>query len=274
MNKIFFTFLLFISSLAWSQTVPTDSIATNIVPSIVDTVKIKKPAPLVWDTLSYSAEYKRDKWRMVAGFRGGVSRGKYEIRDGSVDKIGSTGLPVLDENGKIIKGNFVTNSTFSSGFDVGVFARFLRGSFFVQPELIFSSKAGIIDILKNDGGLYKRVYGKFNAIDVPILFGIRSKRARVFFGPVINYGININDEIRNSLLEFTEAEKLGSKFFSKPIMNFNLGIGFEVNSIFIDVRYEKSLASFTNIEVGPSNSSKPFRLFAEGLHISFGYVSK
>jgi hypothetical protein len=267
MYRFIFVFLLFQSAFGYAQVIKADTANLPIDTSL----RVK---PIVFDTMSYSEEYKRDTWRFSWGVRGGVSRGKYIINENTVDQIGQSGLPVLDQNGKIVKNQFVNNDLFGTGFNAGVFARFVRGSFFIQPELIHSTKSGKFDLLKTDGSLYKRVNGSFSAVDVPILIGIRSNKTRVFFGPTVNFAYKLNDEMKNALLEFVPKEKLDGKFFNRPIMNFTVGIGYEFGSFFFDVRYEKGIKSYSLQDIGPSNSPKLFNLVADAFHISVGLIRK
>jgi hypothetical protein len=233
-----------------------------------------KMKPVVFDTMSYSEEYRRDTWRISWGVRGGLSRGKYKINENTIDQVGPSGLPVLDQNGKIVKNQFVNNDLFSTGHNLGVFTRFVRGSFFIQPELMYSSKAGKFDLLKTDGSLYKRVNGSFSSIDLPVLIGIRANKSRVFFGPTMNFAYKMSNGMKTALGEFVGKEKLNGKFFNRPVMNFTAGIGYEFGSFFFDVRYEKGIKSYSLQNIGPSNSPKPFNLVADSFQISIGLIRK
>ena len=54
-------------------------------------------------------------------FEGGVGRGKFTINEATIDQLSATGLPVLDNSGKIVKNQFVNNETFGTGYSGGVF---------------------------------------------------------------------------------------------------------------------------------------------------------
>ncbi|MCP9770041.1 PorT family protein [Lacihabitans sp. LS3-19] len=267
MPKVLFSFFLFLSLSSLGQIILPDSANMPIDTSL-------KAKEVFFDTLSYSEEYRRDVWRFTYGVRGGVSRGKYIISENTIDRVGSNGLPIIGQDGKIVKNKFVNNATFNTGYSAGVFGRFIRGAFYIQPELIYSAKAGKFDILKTDGSLYKRVNGKFSSIDVPLLVGIRSNKARVFFGPTFNFAYKLNSEMKDALGEFVDNQKLNHKFFNRPIMNFNVGLGFEFKAFFIDVRYEKGIKSYTLQTLGPSNSPKVFDMKADAFHIGIGFIHK
>ena len=80
--------------------------------------------------------------------RRGRSR-KFTINEAIIDQLSATGLPVLDNSGKIVKNQFVNNETFGTGYSGGVFFRFVRGSFYLQPEINYTVKAGKFDLLRN-----------------------------------------------------------------------------------------------------------------------------
>ena len=233
-----------------------------------------KLKPVFFDTLSYSEEYKRDTWRFSWGARVGVGRGKFSINENTVDQVSASGLPILDQNGKLIKKQFVNNDLYGTGYSGGLFMRFVRGSFYFQPELMYAYKAGKFDILNTNGSLFKRVNGSFSSVDVPLLIGIRTNKARVFFGPTVNFGYRLNSEMKNALSDFLPKEKLKSDFFNRPIMNFNVGVGYEFGLFFFDVRYEKGVKSYSIQNIGPSNSPKLFNLMADSFHLSIGFIRK
>lgn len=263
-KKIFF---LFISISSFGQIVKPEGGIT-----LIDSVA--KEAPTKFDTMSYAEEYKRDNWNFFWGVRGGVGRGKFTINEATIDQLSATGLPVLDNSGKIVKNQFVNNETFGTGYCGGVFFRFVRGSFYLQPEINYTVKAGKFDLLKTDGSLYKRVNGQVSSVDVPLLLGVRSRNSRVFFGPTFNFAYKMNNAMKDALSEFVAVEKLNHKFFNRPIMNFNVGVGFEFGSFFFDVRYEKAIKSYSIQNLGPSSSPKVFNLFADGFHLGIGYIHK
>jgi hypothetical protein len=274
MHKYFFIIIYFSFLGVFAQEIKKDTLITPIDSVLTENEVFEPVKPVVFDTLSYAEEYKRDTWRFSYGVRGGISRGKFNTNDILVDRVSNTGLPVLDANGKVLKNSIVNNPTFDNGFDAGIFGRFVRGSFYLQPEIIYSQKAGKFDILNTDGSLSKRVRAKFNSIDVPLLLGIRARNARVFFGPSANFAFSMNKEMSDALAVFTNSSKLNHTFFQRPIMNFNVGVGFEFGSFFFDIKYEKGINTYTNIDLGPANSPKGYSLLADGIHLSVGLIKR
>ncbi len=270
--------LTIISTSLFAQEVKPDTLVTP-----VDSVKIKTDtitlaaldtlkAEAGYDTLSYAEEYKRDYWKTFFGGRIGFGQNSFKIDENSVDRQGLNGLPILDAKGEIVKNSFVNNKSFGTGFTGALFFRFTRGSFYVQPELAYTLRAGKFDILNKDLSLYKRVNGAFASIDVPILLGIRTRKTRVFFGPSTNFAFKMNKNLKNALSEFVVPETLNGKFFSRPVFNFQVGIGYELKGYFIDIRYDKGLKPYTGKDIGPNSSPQSFNLQSDGISISIGIL--
>jgi Outer membrane protein beta-barrel domain len=263
MNKLLLFIMLSLFGNAMAQKKP-------IAPKVDSLSQMAEPI----DTVSYAEEFRRDVWKHSFGLRGGLSKGKFNIKEALIDKVSPSGLPIFDGTGQIEKANFVNNPSWGTGFDAGFFMRFTRGSFFIQPELVYSAKAGKFDLLKNDGSLSKRVSAQINSIDIPVLIGVRFKNARVFFGPSTNFAFAMNSSMKNALSDFTQSQNLGHLFFSRPNLNFNVGLAFELKHLFIDVRYEKGMNTYTLMEIGPDNAPVGFRIFADGVHVSIGLANK
>jgi hypothetical protein len=268
MRKIYIIMMLLGAHLSKAQVVtPKDSSTLKN-----DTAKeVYKPAiPVEIDTLSYAQEYKRGVWRTTWGVRGGVSQGKYKIGEAQVIRVSSSGTPLLVD-GKVVRDNLVINEDFATGFTAGFFMRFVRGSFYIQPEVNYAQKAGKFDIIASNGNLFKRVDGSFSSLDVPVLLGLRFRKTRIFFGPTANFGLKLNKSMKEAIGLYS-VENLDKSFFDKPKFNIQTGIGFEFGKFLIDFRYEKSLNSYTSIKLGPSNSPQTFELFPDAFHFSVGYI--
>jgi hypothetical protein len=269
MRKILFFFLVSLSVLK-AQEIPKPEPKSGEV-IVIDTDSIAKPA-VIYDTLSYAEEYKRDYWRTFFGGKGGFNFHRFSIDENIIDRQGRTGLPVLDPSGNITKNVFINNPSFRTAYNAGIFFRFVRGSFFVQPELNYSAKSGTFDILNIDRSLYKRVNASFNTIELPTLLGVRTKKSRFFFGPVYSFAFKMDKNMKSSLAEFLDEDILNSSFFNRPIMNFQVGVSYEINGAFVDIRYEKGLKSYTVQQLGPVNSPQSFNLQANGIFITLGLL--
>jgi hypothetical protein len=261
--KLLFS-LLFIGTLALAQT-PSDTIS-------IDSTTAKETKMTQFDTLSYSEEFKRDYWRSFFGGRFGLNQFRFKIDENLVDRIGVTGLPLLDSEGNVLKNRFVNNPTFNTGFNAAVFFRFVRGSFFIQPELSYASKSGKFDVLNKDGSLYKRINASVQSAEIPILIGVRTRKSRVYFGPVSTFTYGMNKDMKNILSDYLNAEILNSSFFNRPTLNFHVGVAYELKGMFLDFRYEKGLRSYTVQQLGPSNSPQNFNLVGDGFYFTLGFL--
>lgn len=269
MKKIILIIFLLISfDKIHAQEIVVDSSATAVV---VDTTA---PVVIQYDTLSYAEEYKRDYWRTYFGVKFGVNNGRFFIDDKTVDIRTSGGLAELDDNGNVLKHRLVNNPTYSQGFNAGAFFRFVRGSFFIQPEIMWSTKVGKFDVLSSEGNLLKRINGSVSAVDIPVLIGVRSRNLRVYLGPSGSFAFSMNNKLKSALTKYIDKSELNGSFFNRPIMNFNVGFGYEVNNLFIDFRYEKGLKSYTVKDLGPANSPQSFNLKGDYLQISVGILGK
>jgi hypothetical protein len=264
-KRIIIFLLSFITISAIGQVKSDSTLADS---SEIEVIKLK------FDTLSYAEEYRRDYWRYHSGWRVGLSNGKYQINENIIDRINTNGLPVLDNNGKIIKNSFINNQTYNMGYNVGIFMRMVRGSFMFQPEVSYSVKGGRFDVLNSNGSLYKRVNGQIHSIDVPTLIGVRSKNSRVFFGPTFNFPFKMNSAMKDVLKDYVDNSLLNHKFFKRPILNFNVGLGYEFGAFFFDIRFEKGIKSYSVQTLGPANSPKIFDLMSDAFHINIGYIRK
>lgn len=219
-------------------------------------------------TLSYAAEYKRDAVRFQSGIRGGVNFGSFNLKDvNNVVRVTSSGLPQMP----FTKDNFLNNSQAVLGYLGGIFVRITRGSFYFQPEAVYTKKGGRFDILQADGKLFKRVNASYTAVDVPLTFGIRFRQGRVFAGPLISFPMSFNKELEETLQVYT-ANDFKKDLFTKPSFGINAGIGFEFNHIFIEGRYERGLSNAVDYQLGPSSNPSKFQMLPSLFQITLGFI--
>jgi len=122
-----------------------------------------------------------------------------------------------------------------TGFQFGAFARF-GGKIYVQPELIFVTKGGII---KEDLTTYKV---NLNTVQIPALIGYRLLNLnvvnlRIMAGPAISFVTN--KEITLSGEELGDAVE--GNHIKDAIWSLQLGAGIDVLMFTLDVRYEWGL---------------------------------
>lgn len=120
----------------------------------------------------------------------------------------------------------------SFGFHAGVFGRIEIGSFYLQPEVLYTSASGEIQFKDDQLGNQVRAY-EFNRIDVPIQVGYK-------FGEVFRIGVA---PVYSILLSDSEQGDTGSQMTLKNSnIGYQAGIGFDIANIVLDLRYEGNLS--------------------------------
>lgn len=219
---------------------------------------------------SYIQEFIRDKFRFQWGLRGSIVRSQLEFANIVPIRVNANGSPAL-VNGKLVRDQLRSNSKFSQQYSAGVFGRISRGSFFLQPELVYTAKGGIFDILGRDNNLLNRIDASVNVIDVPLLLGIKFRKARIFFGPVTSFAYSIGEDFQKGLRPYSTVPLNGS-FLQRPVVNFMSGIGFEFEQFFFDFRYESGLSNYTDIDMGPASNPARFRFSSNLIMFTVGII--
>jgi Outer membrane protein beta-barrel domain len=220
------------------------------------------------DTLSYAAEYKRDAVKLQFGIRGGMNFGSFNLKDvANVVRVTSSGLPQTP----LTKDNFLNNTQAVLGYLGGVFVRMTRGSFYFQPEALYSMKGGEFDILQTNGKLFKRVNASYTTVDIPLIFGIRLRQGRIFAGPLASFPLNFNKELQETLQIYT-ANDFKKELFTRPTFGINAGMGFEFKHIFVEGRYERGLSNAVDYELGPTSNSSKFQMIPSQFQITLGLI--
>lgn len=219
---------------------------------------------------SYIEEFIRDKFRFQWGLRGSIVRSQLDFTNIVPIRVNSNGSPAL-VNGRLVRDQLRSNPKFAQQYSGGVFGRVSRGSFFLQPELVYTQKGGVFDILGRDEQLINRVNASVNVIDVPLLLGIKFRKARIFFGPVTSFAFSIDESFREGLRPYATIPLDGS-FLQRPTVNFMSGIGFEFDQFFFDFRYESGLSNYTDLNIGPSSNPSRFRFSSNLIMFSVGII--
>ena len=270
MKKHLLLLLLCGASFATIAQVKKDTL-TKKTPKVLTEDEVNLKGKTTEDTsLSYAEEYKRDAVKFMVGVRGAAMLNRMNINEIQAVRVQSNGLPLLETN-MLVRDNFVDNTATKTGFSAGFFVRLTRGSFFFQPEFLFASKGGKFDILKSDGKLAARVTGSYKTIDIPLLIGLRFRKGRIFGGPVTSFPLKMNDGLKSALATYTH-QSLDKGFFNRPVLLLQGGLGFEFDKFFIDVRYEKSLSSYSNVTIGPSSNPSQFRFTSNSFTFSIGLI--
>jgi len=144
-----------------------------------------------------------------------------------------------------------------TGFEAGLFARVNIKKFYLQPELYYAVKGGII----KDGSLEQEI--QLNTLDVPILVGYKiiGKGAfnfRVFAGPVASFIVNKKVDSGSDIID-----DIVEKSLADAIWGAQMGAGIDVLIFTLDLRYEIGFNDLSDVS-GSSMKSNAF-------HVSLGW---
>ena len=127
-------------------------------------------------------------------------------------------------------------------YQAGIYARVKVLSLFVQGELYFSQiNHSAVASFQNLSLPPKNIDLSFSRIDLPLLLGLKIGPARIMGGPI--FSANFND-ISGNLKDDLSVASVG----------FQVGIGAEFKSLFIDLRYEAGLGNWANSVLIDNNS--------------------
>jgi hypothetical protein len=149
----------------------------------------------------------------------------------------------------------MSNKTF--GYHFGALVRLKLGPLFVQPEVIFNSNSFDIsfqDVNKVSTNIGKQ---KFQYIDVPVLVGLKFGPLRVNAGPTGHLFLNDTKDL-------FDVNNYAANF-SKISVAYTMGVGLDLGSFMLDVRYDDNLSdnnALVEFTEGFTLSTRPPRLSA------------
>jgi len=153
----------------------------------------------------------------------------------------------------------------SYGFHAGAFARISLFGFYIQPELLFTSTTGQIQVTNTNGTVDEIQKYNFNRVDVPIMIGYRFvKILRLNAGPVASFNVSTKGKT---------ATGLGNEIadsYKKATFGFQAGVGVDLWKLVIDLKYEGSLSKLSS-GVTVNNQSYPFAPRLSQVILSVGY---
>lgn len=221
--------------------------------------------------VSYAEEFRREQVGFTWGLRGGINLSQMTLTNINPVRVQANGLPQLNSNGRVIRDEFLSNSQYSLGYVGGLFLRMTRGSFYFQPEALYSLKSGKFDILQSDGKSASRVETSVSTVDIPLLFGIRFRQGRVFAGPVGTFAFQTNQKLTDALKTYT-TEDAKTGLLLRPILNIHAGLGFEFEHVLMDIRYEFGLSNYSDYQLGVTSSTASFAFRQNMLQLTVGLI--
>jgi hypothetical protein len=147
------------------------------------------------------------------------------------------------------------------GFQVGAFARLKLSSFYIQPELLFSSVGGTINL--NDPA-QEDIKVNYNRIDVPVLVGLKASAFRVNVGPVATFNIDSKNKSANEV-----GDEIKNRY-KTATLGVQAGVGLDISKFIFDLKYETGLASMCK-SINVAGTSYSFDQRAQQIILSVGY---
>ena len=125
-----------------------------------------------------------------------------------------------------------------TGYHAGAFLRLKALGLILQPEAVFTSSGGKVEVDNSGTGPTVKTTEefKFNRLDVPLLLGYSLFNvARIQAGPVAS--VLINGKLADQNLEDN---------LNKTDWGWQAGLGFDIGNITADLRYERVKREYTN----------------------------
>lgn len=192
------------------------------------------------------------------GVKGGVNLSKLTFGDFVTTRLNANGSPAVDVNGQKLKDNVKQSLDSRTGTSFGAYAR-IGGSLFIQPEVLYSTKAGTFNIVRTgtDGQpITESVETKLTSFDVPVLVGIKGGPIRVMAGPIVSFRVNNNQGLNDALKQYTAGTL--NDAWAKAYYGYQIGGGLDLGRFGLDVRHEGSLSDIASVDLGAAGSVQAF----------------
>ncbi len=162
------------------------------------------------------------------GLKAGVSTTNVKMADLKTLTSGNTSYTV----------EAIKNANY--GFHAGAFVRFSLMGFYLQPELLFTSRTDEYRVTDLSNPLQSiETKQQFNRLDLPVMLGVRLGPLRINAGPSARLLINSpKDLISNPDFK---------SMYNNLTFGYQAGLGVDfLKRITLDLRYEGSLTGFQN----------------------------
>ncbi|MBD2756009.1 porin family protein [Spirosoma validum] len=176
------------------------------------------------------------------GIKGGVNLSKLTFGDFVKTSTNPNGSPSVGVDGQTFRDNLRDSFDSKTGTSFGIYARFGR-NLFIQPELLYSTRAGSFGIIRN--GQTESVTVKTTSFDVPLLLGIKGGPIRVVAGPVISLRVDDNQRLGQALSQYTSGTL--NDAWSKAYYGYQVGGGLDLGPLGLDVRYQGNVSDIAQI---------------------------
>lgn len=142
-----------------------------------------------------------------------------------------------------LKANFNQSLDTKTGYSFGLYAR-VGKKLYLQPELMFATKGGKVNVTPIGGGSPVSVNIKTNNIDIPVLIGYKLfNRIRINAGPVASIKINEDGKFLDELKMVTSNP---NQAFENATFGYQAGVGIKLLGFDIDLRKDGSLSDISS----------------------------
>ena len=150
-------------------------------------------------------------------------------------KVGFSSSKLTMEEADLIRSGAST-----IGFHAGAFIRISFVGLYLQPEVLFTSSGGRIEVRDQVEDTFEEIQElNYNKIDVPIMIGAKlGDVLRINAGPTFSY--ILREDARSEGVVNTTQEV--STNYENATVGYQVGIGLDIGKIVIDARYEDNLS--------------------------------
>jgi len=155
------------------------------------------------------------------GLKGGISSSKVQV----------------DEAFSITEGTFKYETGKAKlGWHIGLYTRVKISRLYIQPELLFSSTGGEIEVSGDGVSTPELAEIDLNKLDVPVMVGFfLTKSFRIFAGPTFSF--LISEDIKG-----TELISDIQQNYNNATIGYQAGLGFDISRLTLDLKYEGNLS--------------------------------
>ena len=196
------------------------------------------------------------------GIKGGVNLSKLSFGNFITTGVNGNGSPTVQVDGQTFRNNLSDSFGSKTGTSFGIYTRFGR-NLFIQPELLYSTKAGTFGIIRN--GQTETATITTTSFDVPVLLGIKGGPIRVMAGPIVSFRIDDNQKLGQALSQYTNGTL--NDAWAKAYYGYQVGGGLDIGKLGLDVRYEGNLSDVAQI----NDSSGKFSQRLKSWQVTLAY---
>ncbi len=188
------------------------------------------------------------------GIKGGVNLSRLSFGNFVSTGTNANGSPTVNVDGQTFRNSISDSFDSRTGTSFGIYTRFGR-NLFLQPEVLYSTRSGSFDIIRN--GQTQSVTVKTTSFDIPILLGIKGGPIRVMAGPVVSLRIDDNQRLGDAIRQYTNGTL--NDAWSKAYYGYQVGGGLDLGSFGLDVRYEGNLSDVAQINGDTGKFNQRFK---------------